>query len=200
MGHHPKGHVAHVAVVALIGVYGIAVLTEPGQHLDDEIFGWVQRLAVGPLRPGLPFAARRVLPFVMLCALVLVAGWRLARGSRASVAVALLVPMVSIPLARGLRLSLPRPDHGYSYVDNTMPSTHATVVVAAVVGIAMLWPEERPRWLMWFLGAVTLIACLGNVVGHAHRPSDVVASVLLVLVVAGVVRGLSSRLAPLDHR
>ncbi|UUZ44048.2 phosphatase PAP2 family protein [Janibacter limosus] len=112
---------------------------------------------------------------------------------------ALLVPLVSIPLARWLRVSLPRPDHGYSYVDNTMPSTHATVVVAAVVAVAMMWPSQRPAWLGWCLGGVVAMACPGNVVGHAHRPSDVLASVLLVIAVAGVVRGLSARLARRDR-
>lgn len=189
---------AAVAVV-LVGLYGIAVLTVPGQWLDDEIFGWAQRPPYGPLRDGLPVAARRVLPFVMLLALVLVAGWRLARGRWAVVAAALLVPLISIPLARWLRVTLPRPDHGYSYVDNTLPSTHAAVVVAAAVAIAMMFPSERPASLGWCLGGVAAVACLGNVVGHAHRPSDVLASVLLVIAVAGVVRGLSRRLARRDR-
>lgn len=193
------GRSALAAVVVLLGLYGVAVLTVPGQWLDDQIFGWVQRPPYGPLRDVLPTAARVVLPFAMLIALVLVAGWRLAVGRWAVVAGALLVPLVSIPLARWLRVSLPRPDHGYSYVDNTMPSTHATVVVAAVVAVAMMWPSQRPAWLGWCLGGVVAVACLGNVVGHAHRPSDVLASVLLVIAVAGVVRGLSARLARRDR-
>ncbi|KRE37603.1 hypothetical protein ASG73_08050 [Janibacter sp. Soil728] len=171
----------------------------PGQWLDDQVFGWAQRPPYGPLRDVLPIAARRVLPFVMLVALGLVAGWRLVRGERAVMAVALLVPLISIPLARWLRVTLPRPDHGYSYVDNTMPSTHAAVVVASAVAIAMMFPSERPAWLGWCLGGVAAVACLGNVVGHAHRPSDVLASVLLVIAVAGVVRGLSRRLARRDR-
>ena len=193
------GRSTAAAAVVLVGLYGVAVLTVPGQWLDDQIFGWVQRPPYGPLRDVLPIAARVLLPFAMLIALVLVAVWRLAVGRRAVVAGALLVPLVSIPLARWLRVSLPRPDHGYSYVDNTMPSTHATVVVAAVVAVAMMWPSQRPAWLGWCLGGVAAVACLGNVVGHAHRPSDVLASVLLVIAVAGVVRGLSARLARRDR-
>ena len=193
------GRSASAAVVVLVGLYGVAVLTVPGQWLDDQVFGWFQRPPYGPVRDVLPIAARVVLPFAMLIALVLVAGWRLAVGRWAVVAGALLVPLVSIPLARWLRVSLPRPDHGYSYVDNTMPSTHATVVVAAVVAVAMMWPSQRPAWLGWCLGGVVAVACLGNVVGHAHRPSDVLASVLLVIAVAGVVRGLSARLARRDR-
>lgn len=193
------GRCASAAVVALVCLYGVAVLTVPGQWLDDQIFGWVQRPPYGPLRDVLPIAARVVLPFAVLLVLVLVAVWRLAVGRWAVVAGALLVPLVSIPLARWLRVSLPRPDHGYSYVDNTMPSTHATVVVAAVVAVAMMWPSQRSAWLGWCLGGVAAVACLGNVVGHAHRPSDVLASVLLVIAVAGVVRGLSARLARRDH-
>lgn len=92
-----------------------------------------------------------------------------------------------------MRVSLPRPDHGYSYVDNTLPSTHAVIVVAAVAAILMLLPVARPRWVDPLLGVVVLMSCLGNVVGHAHRPSDVVASVLLVLAVASAVTALSGR-------
>lgn len=193
------GRSASAAAVVLVGLYGVAVLTVPGQWLDDQVFGWVQRPPYGPLRDVLPIAARVVLPFAMLFALALVAGWRLAMGRWAAVAGALLVPLVSIPLARWLRLSLPRPDHGYSYAENTMPSTHATLVVGAAVAIAMMWPSERPTWLGWCLGGAAAVACLGNVVGHAHRPSDVLASVLLVIAVAGVVRGLSARLARRDR-
>lgn len=184
-----------LAVPALVGLYAFTVLTVPGQHLDDQIFGRAQGLGVGQLSSFLPFVARRALPLLMMLAVGLVAGSQLVRGRRRDVAIALVVPLISVPLSRWLRLNLPRPDHGYSYVDNTMPSTHATAVVAAAVAVGMLWPRERPAWLGWFLGAVTVVACLGNVVGHAHRPSDVLASVLLVIGVAGTVRGLSESLA-----
>lgn len=59
-----RGAVGEVLVllVLLLFVYVIAVLTVPGQWLDDEIFGLVQRLGVGPLAHWLPVASRVLLP------------------------------------------------------------------------------------------------------------------------------------------
>ena len=53
--------------------------------------------------------------------------------------------------------------------------------------LVVLWPRPRPWWLVNTAGVVVLLAALGNVLGQAHRVSDVVASVLL----AGAVSGLS---------
>lgn len=180
-------------------VYCGAVLTVPGQWLDDEVFGCAQRLAPGPARDALPTVARTVLPPVSGAAAVaaLVLGVLRRRWPQALAALA--VVAISVPLARWLRLSLPRPDHGYSYVENTLPSTHVAWVTSCVVVVLLLWP--RPPSLSLFLGAalVVWISCIGNVVGYAHRPSDAVASVLLVLAVAAgvaTVAGLLGRRAP----
>lgn len=186
-----NSHWAWWSFVLFVIVYGIAVLTVPGQWLDDEALGLVQRIPPDQLRAGLPVAARVALPFGVMIVLALVAGWGLVHRNTQRVLTALAIPLVSVPLARLLRMILPRPDHGYSYVVNTLPSTHVAIVASAAVVIAMMWPARRPRWLVMSLGVVVLVACLGNVVGHAHRPSDVVASVLLVAAVAGASRGAS---------
>ena len=180
-------------------VYGAAVLTVPGQWLDDEVFGWAQDLPPRAVAEVLPTAARTVLPPVMgvLVAGAVVAGCVRRRWADVLVAVAVIV--VSTPLARWLRLTLFRPDHGYSYVENTLPSTHVALVTACVVALLILGP--RPWSLPLLLGAslVVWISCIGNVVGHAHRPSDAVASVLLVITVAAgvaTVGDLLGRRAP----
>lgn len=166
--------------------YVIAVLTVPGQWLDDEIFGLAQNLAIGPLQAWLPFVARRALPPTVLV-VALVAGM-IALSSRRwreiIMALAIVVGSVApVPILRGV---LPRPDHGYSYAHNTLPSTHVALVAALVMAIALLL-VHRPVWLDRVLVGVVVLAWLGNVVGYAHRPSDVVASVLLVGTVAACV-------------
>jgi hypothetical protein len=60
------------------------------------------------------------------------------------------------------------------------------VACALVVTAVILWPRRRPWWLENAAVVVVLLACLGNVLGQAHRFSDVVASVLLVGVVSGL--------------
>lgn len=171
------------AAVALALVYTIAVLTAPGQWLDDEVFGLAQKIGVGPLGGCLPVLGRTVLPGVLVVALLVVAVPAVLRRQWAAVGAAAVVVLVSVPVSRLLREWLPRPEHGYSYVENTLPSTHVTLVVAAAVAIVLVWPTRRPRWLAPLLWVVVGLACAGNVVGYAHRPSDVVASVLLVAMV-----------------
>ena len=169
-------------------VYCGAVLTVPGQWLDDEVFGWAQDLPPGALGETLPSLARSVLPPVMLMLLGAAVLMGCVRRRWSDVLVAVAVVVTSTPLARWLRLTLPRPDHGYSYAENTLPSTHVALVTACVVALLILGP--RPWSLPLLLGAalVVWLACIGNVVGYAHRPSDAVASVLLVVTVAaGVV-------------
>lgn len=192
--------VAVAAAVGLVVLYGATVLTVPGQWLDDQVFGLAQRVGVGPLGEWLPFVGRTALPRVAAVALVVVGAVALLRRWWARVAMAATVVLVSVPASLWLRESLPRPDHGYSYVENTLPSTHVTLVAAAAVAILLMWASRRPEWLPGALGILVGLTCVGNVVGHAHRPSDVVASVLLVVVVAAVVCLTGGALARVDQR
>lgn len=196
MAESGKRHRAAAAAgscgIGFVLTYAIAVLTVPGQWLDDEIFGLVQKIAIGPLHEWLPFVARRVLPpMVLLVALV---ASMIALGSRRwrELIRTLAIVIGSVAPVPVIRALLPRPDHGYSYVHNTLPSTHVALVTALVVAIAVLL-EHRPVWLDRVLVGFVALACAGNVVGYAHRPSDVVASVLLVGAVSGVVAAVTMR-------
>lgn len=179
----------------LVLVYVVGVLTVPGQWLDEEIFGLAQEVGVGPLGDWLPFVGRTALPWAALAALVVVGTVAVLSRRWSRVVMGAAVVLMSVPTSWLLRQGLPRPDHGYSYVENTLPSTHVTAVTAAVVAIAVLVPL-RPVWLDRALLGVVVVACLGNVVGHAHRPSDVLASVLLVGVIAGLVGAVSGPRQP----
>lgn len=178
---------ACAAAGALALVYGIGVLTEPGQWVDDEVFGLVQRVGIGPLGEWLPTVGRWFLSRVMVVVLAAVGVVALVRGRWADLVASAAVVLVAVPLSWWLRTELPRPDLGYSYVENTLPSTHVTLVAAAAVGVAWLWPSGRTGQPVGLLVGVVGLSCLGNVVGYAHRPSDVVASVLLVVAVASTV-------------
>jgi membrane-associated phospholipid phosphatase len=73
-----------------------------------------------------------------------------------------------------------------AFPQNSMPSTHVSVACALVVATVVLWPGRRPWWLVNAACVVVLLAALGNVLGQAHRVSDVVASVLLAAAVSGL--------------
>lgn len=181
---------AGLSALGAVGVYVIGVLTEPGQWVDVQLFGWAQRLHVGLLGDALPYLARRVLPALM--ALVALGfGLRSVVHGRALLVVqGLALVLGSTSLCWVLREhALWRPFYGeqYSYVHNTFPSTHVALVVSLC---AAVWLLARPtsRSLTGALGVVVVLSLLGNVVGHAHRPSDAFGSLLIVGASALLVR------------
>lgn len=172
--------------IGLAMTYVIAVLTLPGQWLDDEVFGLAQRLGVGPLGEWLPFLARRVLPVLLAGAVIGAGAWSLWSARWHECFMALVIVVGSVAPAHLLRRVLPRPEYGYSYPFNTLPSTHVALVAALVVALAVL-VVPRPVWFDRVLVGCVVLACIGNVVGHAHRPSDALASLFLVGAVAACV-------------
>ncbi|WP_435736829.1 hypothetical protein V5D56_19000 [Cellulosimicrobium sp. PMB13] len=178
---------AALCAAALVGVYLLAVRTTAGQAMDVGGFAELQRggypvaLAATWTRAALPAV------LVLLC---------LALGARAlwtrrfrDVVGALAVAVVPFAASTWLRDGvLSRPylgDFGYSY--NTMPSGHVSAAVGLAAAAVLLWPERTRRHAARVALVVVVLACLASVVGHAHRPSDTIASVLLVGIVTGVV-------------
>lgn len=189
---------ASACTLALVLLYAAAVLTRPGQQVDARLLGVVQQLAAGPLQEWVPRIGRGLLPVVMAMAVVVAGVGGLLRRDWPRLVEAALVVLVSVPLSPFIRDRLPRPDHGYGYGWNTLPSTHVAAVTALALALVILI-RQRPRWLDRLLVVVVAFGCIGSVVGHAHRPSDALAAVLLVGAVAGGVTALT-RLLPTQRR
>lgn len=86
---------------------------------------------------------------------------------------------------------LTRPDLGVAgYADNSFPSGHTTVAAASVLAVFLVsHPRMRPLVGAWGT-AFAVAAGLSTVANHWHRPSDVIAGLLVVAFwgcVAGVV-------------
>lgn len=64
-----------------------------------------------------------------------------------------------------------------------MPSTHATVVVAAAVAIGALWPGFRP--VVWVFASFVIVS---RILVRDHYTSDVILGALVGFVAASVVR------------
>jgi hypothetical protein len=99
------------------------------------------------------------------------------RGAWRSVGAAILIVGVTAVATTFLRddvLMRPRLKDE-AFPENSLPSTHVSVACALVVASVILWPR-RPWWLINTACVVVLLAALGNVLGQAHRVSDVVAS------------------------
>ncbi|WP_139123135.1 phosphatase PAP2 family protein, partial [Cellulosimicrobium cellulans] len=127
---------------------------------------------------GLPVAGAVVVAVLGVVALVRRA-WR-------DLLAAVLVAAGTVGVAIGLRELLERPDlGGFGYAHQTFPSGHVAVVGGLCVAVWLLWPRPSSRPAAGWAGlAVTAVAGLASVVTYAHRPSDVVGSLLVAAAAA----------------
>lgn len=188
-----RDHAVRAAVLAacFVGVYLAAVVTVVGQRVDDVAFAGLAS-AAAPARTLSELV--RVGIVVVLGAVAVVLGVVSALRRRPWPAVALagatLVCAAASVLLRDVVLQRPLHDETLGYLHNTFPSTHVTMAAALGVAVVGLWPyrsgHERVVVRETVLASVVL-ACVVNVASFAHRPSDVLGSVLLVGVVTSVV-------------
>jgi hypothetical protein len=171
---------------AFAGVYLVAVRTSAGQRLDNRAFQVLYSLAPPGTVPVLASFARGVVIAVLATLVVVLAFAAVGRSAWRAVTTSILIVGLAVLSTTGLRDSvLTRPRlSDEAFPQNSLPSTHASVACALVVAAMMLWPPPRPWWLVNAGGVVVLLACLGNVLGQAHRFSDVVASVALVAAIS----------------
>ncbi|MFF2270093.1 phosphatase PAP2 family protein [Cellulosimicrobium cellulans] len=170
-------------VAAFVALWAASHLTVAGQQADAGAFRTLAPLhdagrdLAGALRRGLPVACAAVVAVLGVVALVRRA-WR-------DLLAAVLVVLGTVGIALGLREVLVRPDlGGYGYAHQTFPSGHVAVVGGLCVAIWLLWPWPGSRTAAGWAGlGVTAAAALASVVTYAHRPSDVVGSLLVAAAV-----------------
>ena len=175
--------------ILFVGVYLLAVQTATGQKLDDRAFQLLFSLAPPGTVAVLTWFGRGVVLVVLAVLVVLLTVAGVGRWAWRAVGAAILITGLTAVTTTFLRddmLTRPRL-RDETFPQNSLPSTHVSVACALVVAAVVLWPPRRPWWLVNVACVVVLLAALGNVLGQAHRVSDVVASVLL----AGTVSGLS---------
>lgn len=179
---------------ALLAVFAVlylwAVRTEDGQSADIRLFVAFQALnpVLGPaavvVRPGVVIAG--ALACTALGSLAMVRRrWR-------ALAAAVLVVVLAVGGTRLLKdVVLDRPylgEHGYT--QNTFPSGHVSAALALLVAVALLRPAWRTRRASTVFSICLAVAgvasCLASLLEHAHRPSDVAGSILLVGALAAV--------------
>lgn len=173
-----------VLVVAFVALWAASHLTAAGQAADAGAFRtfapWHDAAAgaAGALRRGLPVAGAAVVAVLGLVALVR-RRWR-------DLVAAVLVAAGTVGVAVGVRELLERPDlGGFGYAHQTFPSGHVAVVGGLGVAAWLLWPWPSSRPVAGWTGlVVTAVAALASVVTYAHRPSDVVGSLLVAAAAA----------------
>ncbi|MBD8078928.1 phosphatase PAP2 family protein [Cellulosimicrobium arenosum] len=181
-----------VFALGFVVLYLVAVRTYVGQEVDVAGFASFQGFPYGvQLVAAL---VRAVLPAVLVLLCVVLGVVALVRRRWLAVTLATGLVLVAVPLSGWLRdVALTRPFLGdLGYTHNTLPSGHVTAAAALSVAAVLLWPwATRPAALT--AGALITMACVASVIGHAHRPSDVVASVLLVGALGGTAAAVLRR-------
>jgi len=177
----PRLSTAGWASVGFASLYLLSVATPAGQQVDDAVMRWTAAAASDGWAEAL-LAAVSAGP-MLLAGAALAVVTAAARGLRTAARSTLSGGVVLLG-AEVLKRSLTRPAFSVQALANSFPSGH----VAAVVGlsVALLLAARRGRW-RWaaLLGASAAVALTGlaTVVLQWHRPSDVLGSVLLGVVV-----------------
>jgi hypothetical protein len=179
---------AFLALVGFVAVYSFAVWTTPGQWLDAHGFADSDRVVPDVAEGLLPWFVRVALPTLLAASTAVVGLVNLAQRAWRQLITALVVVGVSVPAAWWLKTRLLWVPTGGDdlriYEQGTYPAVHVAVVTALVVALMLLWPGPLSLVHMVLGTVLVAMACLGNVSGLAHVPSDVIGAVLLVTAVA----------------
>jgi membrane-associated phospholipid phosphatase len=187
--------VALAAALAVAGVYAALVLTRTGQRLDQAALdhladGTGSRLTVASWLRGISVGGT----IAILAGCVVVAVIR--RHYLAALLAVALVAGANLTTQVLKHVVLERPHFGFETV-NTLPSGHATVVTSLVLAALLIAPRSW-RGLVSLVGAIAVVvAGVGTVVANWHRPSDVIAALLVCLAWGAAALAVISLLRPM---
>jgi membrane-associated phospholipid phosphatase len=175
------GLTAVAAVVLAWQVWNVFVATEQGQLLDQAAFRGAD-YGQGTLWSF----ASPVLDVVSVSFVVLGLGTAmgialLRRRWGLAVQVAFLVVGANVTTQLTKKVVLDRPDLIGGWNGNSLPSGHTTVAGSVSVALLMAVPRGYRPVVALLGGSYTAATGISTLVGKWHRPSDVVAAVLVVL-------------------
>lgn len=181
---------ALVAALGVAAVYLVAVWTSAGQYVDDRLMTSSAAL-LGDTRWAETFLHDLVrVPFLLLATAAAVLLAALSHGTRRAVAVAV-VAGGTVLASQVLKAGLDRPSLLDATALNSFPSGHVAAVAGLAAALALAVPRVlRSATVVLLLPVVALVGA-ATVVAEWHRPSDVVASVLLALAFAGLGEALA---------
>ena len=187
------------AVALLVALVQIALHTRFGQQHDQAamttvVGGRDTQLAVLSLLGYVSIGA--VVAVVVGCGVV-----ALLRGQvRLAIAATLVIAGANVTTQVLKHSLLDRPDLGLGLGSlNSLPSGHTTVVASAVGAMLLVAPRLARPFLVAVGGFATTLTGASTVVAGWHRPSDVIAALLVSLVwtaAAAAVLGERHRPAP----
>ena len=196
LGHRPATAATGllISVLGLLGVVHFALRTSQGQTWDQSAMRTVGAGREAHLTV-LSVLGRVSIGLIVVVLVVCVAA-ALLRGRTDLAAGAVVVVGGANVTTQVLKHSLlSRPDFGFG-VANSLPSGHTTVVASAVAAAVLVAPVVlRPMIALAGAAAVSMTGA-STLVASWHRPSDVIAAMLVATVwlalVALVIRGTPS--------
>lgn len=180
------------AAVAFVLLYLFSVGTAAGQQLDEAAMQWT---AAAVTQDGWAEALLTGISAgsVLLVGAALAVVTALVRGLRAA-ALGASSSVVVLLGAEVLKVTLIRPELSMQALDNSFPSGHVAAVTGLVVALLLTTPPGRWRQIALVTGTpVIVVTGLATVVLQWHRPSDVVGSALLGIVVGVIAHRWESR-------
>ncbi|MGY4857792.1 phosphatase PAP2 family protein [Cryobacterium sp. AP23] len=171
---------ALLCVVAFVALYLYFVRDETGQVIDQLAFNGAEDGTTGmaltqrllDLIPSVMVAVGAIVSIVIA---VVRRAWFALVVAVASATAA----VITTQLLKNIVLT--RPDLGVDgYVSNSFPSGHTTVAAASAL-VVFLVASPHSRWLAGTIGAAFAVAAgVSTLVSLWHRPSDVIAALLVV--------------------
>lgn len=199
----PTGAVVLGLVVALASAAGVwltwrvFVQTYTGQRVDQVAFegarfgqGRLWRLA----EPVLGVVSVPSIALVLLAA-VLIASLR--RRWELAIQVAVLMGGANLTTQVLKYVVLDRPALGLTPgTTNTLPSGHTTAAASVSAALLFVVPPRARPWVAVLGAGYTAATGVSTLIGRWHRPSDVVAAILVVLAWSAVACALSAMSGP----
>jgi membrane-associated phospholipid phosphatase len=171
------------AAAALVSLYSLAVWTAVGQSLDQQLM-----LAFATWLRGAEWTETVlwVVSPALVIYLTLVVGTAavILRGGQAAVRSVVTIA-ATVGTAEVLKSLLHRP----AWLDdaaNSLPSGHVAAVAAIITGAVLAVPDRLRHVVGGAGGAAVMVTGVATMAEEWHRPSDVVAAVLLAVLVGSL--------------
>lgn len=189
-----------VAVAGLAATWQVLVRRPAGQRLDGAAVDGAEYGQGTLWRLADPVLDVVSIGFVVVAlgAVVLVAMLRRRWGLAIQAAVLIGGSNITTQLLKHDLLE--RPDYGITTgTVNSLPSGHTTVAASVAMGVLLVVPRSGRPAVAVAGAAYTAATGIATLVGQWHRPSDVIAAVLVVLAWTGLVCAFTPG-TELDHR
>ncbi|MFC7447126.1 phosphatase PAP2 family protein [Rhodococcus daqingensis] len=176
--------IAAGCALALMLVHSVFVATEGGQLADQQLMRAANAAPDSWHEAGFALLGAVNAAFIAAAVGVIVLIGLIRRRPR-SLAVALAVIAGANVTTQAVKLLLDRPYLGWG-AHNTLPSGHVTVITSLAVGLAMVLTPGSRAAVAALMCAAAAAAGSAVMICQWHRPSDVVAAVLVVAAWAAI--------------